>query len=209
MEADNGGDSWGNYEIPTETNLKQYYIEEENYDGVFGTGKVIAQMEGTTGINDRFYVMALEDIDGATHTWWANASGHLDSNYNISSTANDFAVKGAEPTGLVNTRRMMECYANKNINGTEVSQGSNDMWKFIKDEYDAGWFVPSKSEWAAFGAALSIDKNNYYVNYKLSDWYWSSSQIDSSRAYNANFSTGCVNYYNVYGRRCVRLSTTF
>ena len=100
------------YTIPSETGLKQYYIKGEYTDEHFGTGKVIAPMEETSG-NERFYVMALEDINpGTGYYWYNNASGNLDSSYNVSITANDFAVAGAKPTGRINTQRMitvLEC----------------------------------------------------------------------------------------------------
>ena len=206
-------DSWGTYSIPVETGLKQYYVvEEEHTEERFGnlTGQLIAPIDGSSG-RDRFYVMALEDIDGETHTWWANAYGLLDSTYNISTT-NDFAVVGAEPTGLANTRRMMECYANEEINGTTVEQGTNDMWGLIGEEVADGWFVPSKSEWEAFGGEV-LDLNNItssnYGNYGLSSWCWSSSQLTTSYAYQAYFILGYMSGDGVNGGNNVRLATTF
>ena len=197
-----GTNGWGKYEIPTETNLKQYYIEEENYDGVFGTGKVIAQMEGTTGINDRFYVMALKDVNpGTSYCWYDAASGKLEKTVNYST--NDFGA-GKENTAYVMDKWKNSLWGEQDANGTNL-----DMWGVIEDEVDAGWFVPSKSEWAAFGAALSIDKNNYYVNYSLSDWYWSSSQRNTRSAYNANFLNGYIYNFIVNSGDSVRLSTTF
>ena len=204
----------GNYTIPVETGLKQYYVAEEEYtEEKFGnlTGQLIAPIDGSNG-RDRFYVMALEDIDSNTHTWWANAYGHLDSAYIIDTLANDFAVAGAEPTGLVNTRRMMECYAKEEINGTTVEQGTNDMWGLIGDEVADGWFVPSKSEWAAFGGEV-LEPNNItssnYDDYGLSSGYWSSSQNNTFIAYYASFSYGNIRIVNVGILYSVRLATTF
>ena len=184
----NWGDSYGDYTIPVETGLKQYQVINESYtEAKFGnlTGKLIAPIEGSSG-KDRFYVMALDDIGGNTNDWWANASGKLDSSYNIGTSTNDFAVAGAEPTGLVNTRRMMECYEKEEINGTEVKQGTNDMWGLIEEKVADGWFVPSKSEWAAFGGEV-LEPNNItssnYDDYRLSSWCWSSSQHSANSAY--------------------------
>ena len=199
---------WGNYTIPVEIGLKQYQVINESYtEAKFGnlTGKLIAPIEGSSG-KDRFYVMALEDIDGNTHTWWANAYGKLDSSYNISTSTNDFAVAGAEPTGLVNTRRMMECYEKEEINGTEVKQGTYDMWGLIEEEVADGWFVPSKSEWAAFGGeALELNNvtSSNYDKYGLSSLCWSSSQHNTSRAYTVGF------YGDFILSNGVRLATTF
>ena len=209
-------DEWGNYTIPKETGLKQYQVINESYtEAKFGnkTGKLIAPIEGSSG-KDRFYVMALEDIDGNTHTWWANASGKLDSSYNINTSTNDFAVAGAEPTGLVNTRRMMECYEKEEINGTEIKQGTNDMWGLIEEKVADGWFVPSKSEWAAFGGEvlepndITITTSNY-DDYGLGLYCWSSSQRNTSYAYFASIYYDYINASLVGGSLSVRLATTF
>ena len=102
----NWGDSWGDYTIPTEEGLKEYYVVNESYtEAKFGglTGELIAPVEGTSG-KDRFYVIALEDFNpGTGYCWYDAAYGNLDRQYNVSNTANDFAVAGAEPTGKTNT----------------------------------------------------------------------------------------------------------
>ena len=201
-EADNGGDSWGNYEIPAETNLKEYYVKEGSYDGVFGTGKVIAPMETTSG-NVRFYVMTLEDINlGTYYCWYDAAYGNLDNI--VSNSSNDFGQ------GKRNTEYVMDKWnasklpwGNHNNNGTYL-----DMWGEIEDEINAGWFVPSKSEWAAFGTALSVDEHNF-EKLGLSDWYWSSSQYSTNDAYGAYFFGGCIRDRIVNTNSYVRLSTTF
>ena len=201
---------WSDWEYtPLTEGLKQYEIISESYTG-FGkqwTKPVLKKIDGSEGA-DRFYVMALEDIDNEEHYWWYDASGKLDSTYNVEETTIDFTKDNSKPTGLVNTERMMECYKNGKINETTVSKDENDMWGLIQNEVDAGWFVPSKSEWAAFGTALSIDETNY-VNYGLSDWYWSSSQDSTGNAYGANFYDGYFSFDNVNGLGSVRLSTTF
>ena len=197
-----GSNGYGKYEIPKETNLKQYYIEEENYPGVFGTGKVIAQMEGTTGINDRFYVMALEDITIETIFCWYNAaSGKLDKT--VDSSTYDFGA-GKENTAYVMDKWKNSLWGEQNASGTYL-----DMWGVIEDEVDAGWFVPSKSEWAAFGDKFKITSSNYVNQFGLSDSYWSSSQNSTNTAYIANFNRRTVDILNVDYRSWVRLSTTF
>ena len=203
-----GTDGLGVYTIPEETNLKKYYIKGEYTDEHFGTGKVIAPVEGTSG-NDRFYVMALDNIDNSTHYWWENAYGKLDSTYNVAETTNDFAVAGAEPIGLANTRRMMECYKNEEINGETVAKGTNDMWGLIEEQFNSGWFVPSKSEWAAFGAAFGITRSNYSNTYGLSSYYWSSSQRNTYSAYDACFTYGYLFSHYVDRSNSVRFATTF
>ena len=198
-------DSWSSYTIPSETGLKQYYIKGEYTDEHFGTGKVIAPMEETSG-NERFYVMALEDINpGTIYYWYGAAYGNLDSSYNVSTTANDFAEAGAEPTGRINTERMIASWNSSQYG----EQNSNDMWGVIQDEVARGWFVPSKSEWAAFGAAFEITSSNFSNTYGLSYGCWSSSQRNAYRAYSATFGYGTVFYFNVGSNNYVRLATTF
>ena len=203
-ESGEYGSNFGIYTIPSETGLKQYYIKGEYTDEHFGTGKVIAPIEGTSG-NDRFYVMALENFVSSIPHWYYNAHGNLDSNYNVSTTANDFAVAGAEPTGKVNSERMIASW-----NASQYGeQNSNDMWGLIQDEVANGWFVPSKSEWAAFGAAFGITSSNYSNTYGLNVHYWSSSQLDTGSVYFARFNFGSINANVVYSNAYVRLATTF
>ena len=202
-------DSWSSYTIPSETGLKQYYIKGEHTDEHFGTGKVIAPMEETSG-NERFYVMALEDINpGTGYYWYNNASGNLDSSYNVSITANDFAVAGAKPTGRINTQRMITVWNAGSGTGGYGAQNARDMWGVIQEEVANGWFVPSKSEWSAFGAAFGITRSNYSSTFGLRGDYWSSSQYNTSRAYIANSNGGNIYDSPVLGPRSVRLATTF
>lgn len=208
------GDSWGDYTIPTEEGLKEYYVVNESYtEAKFGglTGELIAPAEGTSG-KDRFYVMALEDFNpGTRYCWYDAAYGNLDSQYNVS-TANDFAVAGAEPTGKTNTERMIASW-NSSEYGAQNDNGTyEDMWGAIQDEVADGWFVPSKSEWSAFGGEV-LELNNItssnYDDYGLSSWCWSSSQYTTYYAYRAYFGRGYIRFDTVYGDTCVRLATTF
>ena len=211
----NWGDSWGDYTIPTEEGLKEYYVVNESYtEAKFGglTGELIAPAEGTSG-KDRFYVMALEDFNpGTGYCWYDAANGNLDSQYNVSSTANDFAVAGAEPTGKTNTERMIASW-NSSEYGAQNDNGTyEDMWGAIQDEVADGWFVPSKSEWSAFGGEV-LELNNItssnYDDYGLSSWCWSSSQYDTIRAYTEGFNNGCMGNIGLNHNGAVRLATTF
>ena len=68
-KADNG--SWcykGDYSINEVTDLKEYYISEIGYKGPFGT-KDVLRAKSENG-NNRFYVMALEDVDNNTYGYW-------------------------------------------------------------------------------------------------------------------------------------------
>ena len=201
--------SIGSYIIPSEAGLKQYYIKGEYTDEHFGTGKVIAPMEETSG-NERFYVMSLEDINpGTIYCWYDAAVGNLDSSYNVSTTANDFAVAGAEPTGRINTKRMIASWNAEEYGAQNDNSTYDDIWGVIQDEVARGWFVPSKSEWAAFGAAFEITSSNYSSTYGLGDFYWSSSQNGTNYAYIAFFYNGNFSRNNVNGNGYVRLATIF
>ena len=210
----NWGDSWGDYTIPVESGFKEYYVKEEEVTDDFGTGKVVAPVKGSQG-NERFYVMALDDFDANTHYWYKEAYGNLDSQYNVGSTEDDFAKAGKKPTGRKNTNRMIASW-----NVPEYgNQNANDMWGIIqtkeedgKSKIEKGWFVPSKSEWAAFGGEvlepLNITSSNY-DDYGLSSWCWSSSQSGTNSAYNAIFRSGTIGSGNVRNARCMRLAATF
>ena len=197
--------SWGTYIIPSETNLKQYYIKGEYTDEHFGTGKVIAPIEGNDESKDyRFYVMALEDINPGTYYCWYDAAiGKL--NKTVASSDNDFE-QGRENTEYVNEKWNDPSLPWGAHNG---NSSYDDMWEVIQEEIADGWFVPSKSEWAAFAKAFDITSGNYSSKYGLSDYYWSSSQYDTGGAYRANFGRGYILSYRVSSSIYVRLAATF
>ena len=215
--AVNGSRDWGKYSYEAETTgLKEYYIEEENYtDERFSgngnvSGKLIAPIEGTSG-KDRFYVMALEDINtGTRYCWYDAAYGKLDKT--VATDYDDFG------DGKENTAYVMDKWNLGTAEGGWGAQNDNgtydDMWgvKELKDKVDEGWFVPSKDEWAAFGdmatKTLGLNTSNY-SSYGLSDWYWSSSQNGTYYAYSANFDYGYIRSSNVDNGDYVRLSATF
>ena len=195
--------SWSSYIIPSETGLKQYYIKGEYTDEHFGTGKVIAPMEGTSG-KDRFYVMSLEDINSGTYYCWYDAAyGKLDKT--VATSENDFG-QGRENTEYVNNKwnDLSLPWGAHNDNSTY-----DDIWGVIQDEVARGWFVPSKSEWASFGAVFNITSSNYSSTFGLSGYYWSSSQNDTGSAYCARFNFGGIGYNDVINHSYVRLATTF
>ena len=201
-----GSNGSGTYTIPSETNLKQYYIKGEYTDEHFGTGKVIAPIEGNDeNKNYRFYVMALDDINpGTSYCWYYAASGKL--NKLVGTSENDFGQ------GRKNTE-----YVNSKWNDPSLPWGAHnansshdDMLEVIQEEITSGWFVPSKSEWAAFAKAFDITSSNYSSKYGLSDSCWSSSQISTLSAYIANFIVvSNIRSSTVNGTNDVRLATTF
>ena len=208
LASDNSGkwaDSWGPWSYTAKTNLKQYYVSQESYEGKFGTKAVISPVSGTTG-NDRFYVMALSDIDGkqngTQYDWYNAAYGYatniLDA---VGSSANDFG------SGKSNTNTVMTAW-NSGTYTQDACSSHKDIWGQIQTQVNNGWFVPSKSEWAAFGSAFSITSSNY-SSYGLSDYYWSSSLRSANHAYGAHFNFGYVNHDRVNYGYYVRLAVTF
>ena len=186
----------GNYTIPTEENVKDYYISNTNYDGQFEEKAVLSP---TGSGNDRFYIMALSDIDANTHYWYYSAFENM-RDY-ATTTSRDFG------TGKANTEAMIAKW-NNGSNGGYGEQNANDMWGLIQNEVANGWFVPSKREWLAFAEELGITRSNY-SSYGLSDEYWSSSQGNSSGAYWMSFIYGYIHNSHVGHDSYVRLSTTF
>lgn len=193
-----GSGAWvntnGSYTIGTQTNLKDYYIIQESYSGPFGTHPVVAPKGNTAGKNDRFYVMALSDIDGSMHYFYKNGSMTVETSTNFG-------------TGKQNTATMMDRWNNAKYG----SKDNNDLWGFIKTQVQQGWFVPSRGEWGAFLNELGITggSGGNYSSFGLSGNYWSSSQLSSIYTWSANLGMGSINYGTMGGTFYVRLSTTF
>ena len=208
-------DGDGAYTMGTEpkTNLNKYYIKEtgridDRWDAT--TPKdVISLKDGTPG-NERFYVMALKDVDETTHTWWANAFGKMENP--------PTETKTGFGEGKVNTKNILKL-ALENKYG-ELDQ--NDLWaldsvknkigKTLQEAESSKWFVPSRAEWAAFADVLKIGKiktENGYDKHKLKDWYWSSSQGTTFYALTAYFGGGRMRNYYVNTAGPVRLAATF
>ena len=198
-----------------ETSELREYSENTSYKYTNADGN---QVEGTlikctnnTG-TPRYYVLSLADYDGNSHYWYKNASDKM-SDYSTF-TSKDFG-KGKE-----NTEKMIERMKNhsdskyNSVDYGEATTGTKaDIWNIIEDKVKDGWFVPSKAEWAAFASYLNTSKTstdtNYYVNYGLNSWCWSSSQYDDNYAWFVYFGNGCVfgnGVSNAYG---LRLCATF
>ena len=173
------------YTIPNEGGFRTFkkYEVTGTYSGKFGSGNIIAVMDGSEG-DERFYVMALSDVVGGIQEFWeSHSTGSI-------VTSTEFG------TGEANTVAMM-------------AKGSSGLWGKITSQVASGWYVPSKLEWAAF--AGEIVKNGY-SSYGLSSGYWSSSQSIESDSWIASFYAGRMETIPVdsgsYGEP-VRLGTTF
>ena len=194
------GDSDGTFTIPTSSNFREYTESGSYTASGYGTKGVI-KATSTSG-NERFYVMALSNVDSSTHYWYNSAYSHGMSDY-ASTTSGDFG------TGEKNTQTMITKW-NSSAYG---SQNSNDMWGLSAVQSgtwngSTGWYVPSRGEWAAFASQLGITKSNY-TNYGLSRFYWSSSQRTADYAWGADFGNGYVYNNYVSSNSYVRLGTTF
>ena len=228
-----GSGSWSSeynapsgYEYPKVTEgLKSYSVSSENHTGFGGqwTKPVLTAKKESTGTQDRFYIMSLEDFNqGTAYFWYYNAINKQD--INIDDNVNNFGQ------GKNNTATMIAEW-NKGASGTYGVQHKDDLWGIIqgktvddngnittdetKNYVSKGWFVPSTEEWATFGdmafTKMGVMTDNY-TNYGLNERYWTSSVRHGSDMLGA--SLACFNGYgmsysyldyNTY----VRLSTTF
>ncbi len=192
----------GTYSYATETGLKEYYISQTNYTGDFGTKDVITELKGSGG-KDRFYVIALEDVNdgnGPHYTWYDAAYGQM--NDYATATSTDFGA-GKTNTATILAKWKASAYGSQNTN-----PNNRDMWGAIQSEVEKGWFVLSISEWAAFGDNLNIERNNY-ANYGLSGWSWASSQYSADSTWGISFNYGYVDHVPINHHGGVRLGTTF
>ena len=196
-------DSDGTFTIPKGSNFRDYTESGTHTASGFGTKGVI-KATSTSG-NERFYVMALSDVDSSTHCWYNRAYGNM-SDY-ASTTSGDFG------TGEKNTQTMISKW-NSSAYGAQTTTGSfPDMWGLSTVQSgtwngSTGWYVPSRGEWAAFASQLGITKSNY-TSFGLSLSYWSSSQSTTRGAWLAYFSIGYMNNGNVNTTYYVRLGTTY
>ena len=186
--------------------LKKYKVSEEKVTG-FGTWeeKMITPANGTSG-EDRFYVMALKDLDESEHYWYYNAYGNLDNP--VEGTRNDFGE------GKTNTTDMIQKYEDGEYGEPKIDGEYTDLWGLdsLKEKVSKGWFVPSKSEWAAFMTMYCEGGKvgeGLYQKDALSSWYWSSSQSTISDAWYAHFNVAHIYYNTVRSYDYVRLSATF
>lgn len=209
-----------------EIKFKKYEESSTTFSGEdakFGEQKWLKAVNGTTGKN-RFYVMALKDVDTSSHYWYSNAShyisGQTDKTPYLITEEGIGIDSNNKAVGRKNTEAVMAKFNKATTNGgwglAITGQSYNDMFEAIATKYNSsiGWFVPSKQEWAAFakfliGVGFSI--TNYNSRFGLKNYYWSSSQLSSSpeRVWNTYFSLYTFNYNDGASLEGVRLCTTF
>ena len=203
-------DSNGTYTIPTSGNFKKYKVTQESYSGSFGTGKVVTPVDpNSSSGNERFYVMALSDVDSSSHYWYYSAF-----DYGMSDSASQTST--AFGRGEQNTINMISKWNSSGYGTQNAGADSSfnpDMWGVSAVNSrtwndTSGWYVPSRGEWSAFADQLDIRASSY-LNKGLSRIYWSSSQSSASDAGFVNFSAAIFSSNNVNSTYSVRLGTTF
>ena len=208
--GDNDNDSYGTYTIPKGSNFKTYTVSGSHTENGFGTKDVIKVANGSG--NERFYVMALSNVDSSYHPWYDDAYGNMDDWE--TATSGDFGA------GEKNTQTMIAKW-NSSAYGSQNDGKYTDMWGLSAVQSgtwngSTGWYVPSRGEWAAFGAAFGITEDNY-KNYGLSSKFWSSSQYSTRVVYCPYCYYGYMGLSATYlgsteyvsNRKYVRLGTTF
>ena len=161
--------------------------------------------------------MALTDFDSIEHCWYNKATNMTDY---ATYTSTSFG------SGKENTSKMITAWNNTTYGAQNGISSYPDVWGVIQDKAKAGWFVPSRDEWNAFGAFFKVggdwskqdfdgnehtftDYYDYNTKYKLSDWCWSSSQFDANGAYGVGFGGGGSPIDGVDYDGSVRLGSTF
>lgn len=197
---------YGTYSYSAVSNLKDYYVSQESFEGKFGTAEVISVVNGSTG-NDRFYVMALDDISSDAYPWYYSAYNNISDYATI--TSGDFGTGKQNTTNMITAWRVSK-YGEQNgsLSSTIIVYKRNDIWDIIQTKADVGWFVPSRAEWAAFDGNLEITESNYSSK-SLSEGYWSSSLYDSLDAYVDFYLFDSMYKYPIDGNIYVRLAKTF
>lgn len=209
-------DSGYKYDKITEE-LKNYKIGEKQTVEKFNNyeKEVIYPVDGTSGA-ERFYVMALKDLDEEQHYWYYNAF----ENKSLDNIEANSVVDFKYSNGKVKTGEMIQKYKNGDYGVPYENESYTELWGLVtlKKKVEQGWFVPSRAEWSAFGDMLFTSKylpekvtTDNYNNYGLKVSYWASSQNSNYLAWSAHFyfDGGCVSYLYVHDITYVRLSATF
>ena len=186
-------DTDGSYTINKFESVKKYYISQKNYEGLFGIKDVISVVKNSNG-EDRFYVMALSDIDTSDYYWYYEACGKM----------NPIVTSEIFGEGYDNSKTIMGYWSAETPYG---EQSPEDLWGRIQELLKNGWFLPSRGEWSAFAEELGVTKENY-SEYGLVGEYWSSSQCSVYGCWTYQPSSGWSTGDTDGGYR-VRLSTRF
>ena len=186
--AVDGSGQWinsnGVYSYSKKEILNNYYVSQESYQyEKFAKKPVIAPIDQVKE-SDRFYVMALTDLNPESYYhWYYNA-------YIIKGQMKDYETDTSTlfGKGRENTNKMIGFWK-----GSKYGKGDagtyKDIWGQISEKVSEGWFIPSRGEWGAFGAFTSGEEmtTSNWSEYGLSGSYWSSSQSYTLSAWYACF----------------------
>jgi hypothetical protein len=123
-------------------------------------------------------------------------------------TSTDFG-KGKENTTKMIARWKLGDVSNGGYGKQDNCASHKDIWGQIQAQVNEGWYIPSRGELSAFAKAFEITTSNYSSQYKLSNYYWSSSQFGGYRGWISNFIGELMYYDTVRTYHFVRLTATF
>ena len=207
-----GVNHYATYSYDAQTGLKEYTISKEKYTKrKFGEKEIISTKKGSSG-KERFYVMALDDYttdDYTTFYWYKNAVARMPSS--VKDTSEAFG-KGKE-----NTETIIDIWNAGESGKYNAAQNERDIFKYIQEKCQQGWYIPSLGEWTAFvyyftnktDLETKLTISNYNSAYELSDRYWSSSQSDPYKVVEVYFGAWIMSGYTADMDVSVRLGATF
>ena len=189
------------------TGLKDYYICKESHTTEqFGTAPVLAPVPKSKG-EERFYVMALEDLNGGQNYCWYDAAA--------SSELQDLSEFSSMEvgSGRINSSSIIEKWNKEQFGKKNNNQEYLDVWGHVCN----GWFVPSVKEWLAFAVAIGVTPSNLETMHMQGSWWTSCGSQDSFSPYFVCFDQSLLDfegapYSTLYGPAngfLVRLSCVF
>ena len=156
---------------PVKEGLKDYIVTDTYTHPINGKQEVLAP--SGEGI-DRFYIMDINDSVKNCHQ------------IKFLPFLKEVKTKASFGTGRQNTINILnKCKSNS------YNQKNDDLWSFIQDKANDGWFIPSCEEWSAFNKNLNI-RETTNVRFKgfSTDYYLVSSQTKTGNFYIAHWTIG-------------------
>lgn len=199
---------YSKYSYEAKTNLNEYKISQNNAEETrYGINKIITLK--TNNNNPRFYVMALNDFTSHEwYYWYYNVKNEGMATWETDTSRNFGA-------GYANTGTIIDIWNDGENGKYNAAQNNLDIWKYIQEEYQEGWYIPSLGEWVAFADYLEHKKDNpltvsnYNTIYGLSTGYWSSSPASKYNAWVLNFNGKSISSPSVDTGIKIRLGATF
>ena len=150
---------------PVKEGLKDYIVTDTYTHPINGKQEVLAP--SGEGI-DRFYIMDINDS--------------IKNSCSIKSLPffDKVKTKAKFGTGRQNTINILNQWKNDICN----QKDDKDLWNYIQDKVDNGWFIPSCEEWSAFNKNLNI-REHTNVSFKgfYTDYYCVSTQTPDKNFY--------------------------